>query len=124
MQFPAGSFSAQFSLIAVVFSLALFSRYWVSEGSHWRAGDISSPPGARRFFASLGLVPGWPRRHQTPPTMSRLRLFPSRRFWCVGALWLAIVVSVLHAITVRSRDGLVGGAPSLPQHKFLMKILT
>ncbi|WP_031363806.1 hypothetical protein [Caballeronia sordidicola] len=97
MQFPAGSVQALSSAASTVFSIGIvFLGYWgIHEGSHWRSGDISVALLALAGFACLGLVP-WLATSPTKRPDDEFRLHVARHAFLggVGALWLAIVVSV------------------------------
>jgi hypothetical protein len=97
MQFPTGAVQALSSAASTVFSIGIvFLGYWgLHEGAHWRSIDVSVAFLALAGFASLGLVP-WLATSPTksPDDESRLRLARHAFLAGVGALWLAIIVSV------------------------------
>jgi hypothetical protein len=97
MQFPAGAVQALSSAASTVFSIGIvFLGYWgLHEGSRWRAIDVSVAILALAGFACLGSVP-WLATSPTesPDDESRLRLARHAFLGGVGALWLAIIVSV------------------------------
>jgi hypothetical protein len=97
MQFPAGAVQALSSAASTVFSIGIvFLGYWgIHEGSHWRSVDVSVALLALAGFACLGSVP-WLATSptQSPDDESRLRLARHAFLAGVGALWVAIIVSV------------------------------
>jgi hypothetical protein len=97
MQFPAGSVQALSSAASTVFSIGIvFLGYWgVHEGSHWRSVDFSVAFLALAGFACLGLVP-WLATSPAKQADDESRLWLARHAFLggVGALWLAIVVSI------------------------------
>jgi hypothetical protein len=97
MKFPAGSVQALSSAASTVFSIGIvFLGYWgIHEGSLWRFGDISVALLALAGFACLGAVP-WLATSPTerPDDESRVTIARHAFLGGVGALWLAIVVSV------------------------------
>jgi len=97
MSYPEGTVPALSSASATVFSIGIvFLGYWgIHEATEWHAADVAVAVLALSGFVSLGLVP-WlatsPIEH--PDDHSRLRFARHAFLAGVGALWLAIVVSI------------------------------
>lgn len=79
-----------------MFSIGIvFLGYWgIHEGAHWRSIDVSVALLALAGFACLGSVPWLATSPQSAPTMNPACVSHVMPLGGVGALWLAIVVSV------------------------------
>lgn len=97
MPFPAGAVPALSAASSTVFSIGIvFLGYWgIHEATQWHATDVAVAVLALGGFVCLGFVP-WlatsPTKH--PDDESRLRIARHAFLAGVGALWMAILVSI------------------------------
>ncbi len=98
MPSPQGSVVALSSASATVFSIGIiFLGYWgIHEPTAWRGADRVIAGLALLGFALLGLVP-WVATGPVEPETSDAKVRIARRMFItgVGAIWLAIAVSVI-----------------------------
>jgi hypothetical protein len=97
MAYPAGTVAALSSAAATVFSIGLaFLGYWgIHQGGAWHFADVLVVILAMAGFICFGLVPWFatsPVDH--PDDDSLIRQARHAFLVGVGALWLAIVVSI------------------------------
>ena len=97
MAYPAGTVAALSSAAATVFSIGIvFLGYWgIHESTQWHFADVTVAILALGGFICLGLVPWLATPPVAHPDDDSLIRHARHAFLAgVGALWLAIVVSI------------------------------
>jgi hypothetical protein len=97
MPYPAGTVAALSSAAATVFSIGIaFLGYWgIHQGGTWHFADVTVVILAMAGFICFGLVPWFATHPVNHPDDDSLIRYARRAFLGgVGALWLAILVSI------------------------------
>jgi hypothetical protein len=97
MAYPAGTVAALSSAAATVFSIGIaFLGYWgIHESTTWHFADVTVAILALAGFICLGLVPWFATSPVDHPDDDSLIRHARRAFLAgVGALWLAVLVSI------------------------------